>query len=93
MINVGLSKLSTLSRKLVNKTSDHTQAPVQERMCAYKSYRSSRLAPGPTVTKLGQIPHPGAQALRLVMANFDRPLFESQKICLLKLTAPAAMPV
>lgn len=60
-------------------------------MSAYELSRSSRLAPGPTVTRPGQIPHPSAQALRLVMANFDRRLFESRDICILQLAASAAM--
>lgn len=55
-------------------------APAYECMCAYESSHSSRLAPGPTVTRPGQIPHPGAQALRLVTANFDRRLFEKKKV-------------
>lgn len=59
-------------------------------MCAYESYRSSRLAPGPTVTKLGQIPHPRAQALRLVTANFDGRLFESQKDMPFKAHSPCS---
>lgn len=57
---------------------------------AYESSRSSRLAPGPTVTRPGQIPHPGARALSLVTANFDRRLFESEEMCVLQLAASAA---
>lgn len=50
----------------------------------------SQLAPGPTVTRPRQIPHPGARVLRLVTANFDRRLLESGEICISQLGAIAA---
>ena len=68
------------------------RVPIHGLLCvsAYESFRGSRLAPGPTVTRPGQIPHPGAQVLRLVKANFDRRLFESKEICTLWPAASAA---
>lgn len=53
------------------------------------SVHSSRLAPGSTVTRPGQIPHPSVQVLRLVMAVFDKRLLESEEIhvCILEFGA------
>ncbi len=48
-------------------------------MSVYESLYSSRLAPGPTVTRSGQIPHPSAPALRPVTANFDRQLLKVKR--------------
>lgn len=50
------------------------------------SVHSSRLAPGSTVTRPGQIPHPSAQVLTLVMVVFDKRHLESKEIhvCILE---------